>query len=195
MLDIKTIKQNVSTKPCFDGGANFKTHYLAKTSRGYAFKASIGAILFTLIFIIVGISLLVGGCYYLIINNEYFKYLMQILVGSVFSAAGFYFLFHFFKPRVFNKNTNRFYKGFGNKDNRHSKSNIPLNNIIALQIIGETIEDDDGHYKSFEINLVLNDASRINVVDHGNLDKIIDDAEILSEFLNIPIWHAKSNKT
>ena len=43
--------------------------------------------------------------------------------------------------------------------------------------------------------LVLEDGTRRNVVDHGSLKTIIDDAHIVSEFLNVPIWHAESNKT
>ncbi|WP_092447345.1 hypothetical protein [Winogradskyella sediminis] len=68
-----------------------------------------------------------------------------------------------------------------------------MKSIVAIQIIGEYVQSDDGSYKSFELNLVLDDASRRNVVDHGNLKSIIKDAEMLSAFLNIPIWHAGSN--
>ena len=30
------------------------------------------------------------------------------------------------------------------------------------------------------------------MIDHGNLKSLIRDAEWLSEFLNVPIWHAES---
>jgi len=195
MLDINAIKRNVSTKPCFDGGANFKTHYLTKTSDGYSFKASIGTILFSGIFVIVGLVFFFSGFYKLIITNGTLKYLFNIIFGAIFSCAGFYFLLYYLKPRVFSKTTNYFYKGFRKNINRNTKNSIPLNRIVALQIIGETIEDDDGDYKSFELNIVIDDATRLNVIDHGNLTKVIDDAKILSEFLDIPIWHAESNKT
>ena len=75
-----------------------------------------------------------------------------------------------------------------------SKSQIPLNSIIAIQLNGEHVKNDKGSYKSFELNLVLKDGSRKNVVDHGNLKSIISDAEILSDFLDVPIWHAGSIK-
>jgi len=39
--------------------------------------------------------------------------------------------------------------------------------------------------------LVLEDASRVNVRDHGKIKTLIIDAKTLSEFLNIPIWHAE----
>lgn len=72
---------------------------------------------------------------------------------------------------------------------------MSLKSIVAIQIIGEHVPTDDGSYKSFELNLVLEDSSRKNVVDHGNLKSIISDAEILSDFLNIPIWHAGTIKS
>ena len=94
MLDIETIKQNVSTKPFFNGGASFKTHYLAKTRDGYAFKTSLGAILFTLLFIVVGFSILVFGFYSLTTYGK-LKSLIHIIVGSVFLVGGCYLLFFF----------------------------------------------------------------------------------------------------
>ncbi|MDA0586700.1 MAG: hypothetical protein O2820_02050 [Planctomycetota bacterium] len=38
------------------------------------------------------------------------------------------------------------------------------------------------------MNLVLRDATRKNVVDHGHLKTLREDAAILSEFLTVPIW-------
>lgn len=136
-----------------------------------------------------------GGFYKLISTNGTLKFLLFIIFGTVFSCVGIYFMLHFLRPRVFNKNSNFYYKGFTRNPDRSKKNYASLNRIVALQIIGETITDDDGDYKSFELNIVLDDASRLNVIDHGNLNTIIDDTEILSDFLNAPIWHAKSNKT
>ncbi len=45
-------------------------------------------------------------------------------------------------------------------------------------------------YYSYELNLVLDDGSRINVVDHGNLDRLRGDAQTLSRFLDKPVWDA-----
>ncbi|MFT4803048.1 MAG: Fe2+ transport system protein B [Psychroserpens sp.] len=55
--------------------------------------------------------------------------------------------------------------------------------------------DKDSSFKSFELNLVLDDSNRLNVIDHVNLKGVTADAETLSAFLNVPIWHASSNKT
>jgi hypothetical protein len=39
--------------------------------------------------------------------------------------------------------------------------------------------------------LVLNDGSRINVIDHGNLKRIREDAAALAEFLGKPLWEVR----
>lgn len=194
MIDIEIIKKTIDTTPCYNGGASFKTHTLKKTSNGYAFNASIGAVLFAVLFALVGLGFFSYGIYK-IISGSVLKDILLILFGALFLAIGVYVLIMFLRPRVFNKNSNYYYKGFRKNVNRKTKNYVPLNRIIALQLIGETISSDNESYKSFELNLVLDDATRLNVVDHGNLKKLIIDTEVLSDFLNIPIWHAESNKT
>ncbi|RWX50781.1 hypothetical protein VU01_12641, partial [Candidatus Electrothrix marina] len=49
-------------------------------------------------------------------------------------------------------------------------------------------------YCSYEINLVLQDGSRINVVDHGKKNRIREDAHALAEFLGKPLWDASGMK-
>ena len=43
---------------------------------------------------------------------------------------------------------------------------------------------------SYELNVVLQDGSRRNVVDHGNLDALRADARELAMFLVVPLWDA-----
>lgn len=190
MGDLETIKKTVSTKPEVSGGANFETHVLSQTRYGFKFKPSLGYALFTLLFVGVAYAFLYAGiACYLETQNFEFLFSLVTLVGAVFFIAGHYLLISYFSPIVFNKHSNRFYRGF-NKQN--PKKSTALSNIVALQIIGETISGENGNYKSFELNLVLKDASRINVVDHGKLKTIIIDAEVLSQYFNLPIWHAQS---
>lgn len=98
----------------------------------------------------------------------------------------------------FNKSKNLYHKSYSkNETNRNTKkiqkNQIPLSEIIAIQIIGELVRGKNKSYNSFELNLVLTDNTRRNVIDHGNLKSIISDAERLSHFLNIPIWHSTSH--
>jgi len=195
MLDIDAIRKTVSIIPLHPGGANFETHVLSKTRNGYKFKPSIINAMFSAIFATVGYGFLVGGIYKYKNTSDFNLFTINpllLVVGTIFFLAANWLLYLHFKPIVFNKNNNIFYTGF--KGSPFQKS-TKLNKIVALQILGETIKGDNGSYKSFELNLVLDDASRLHVIDHGKLKALLDDTEVLSKYLNVPIWHAKSNKT
>ncbi|REE25627.1 hypothetical protein DFQ09_102218 [Winogradskyella pacifica] len=194
-----TTESKVSTSPLKPGGANFKTNVLIQASPSkLTYKPSIGAALFSFIFLAVGLGVLFYALFPLFqshIESVSIPWFL-ILFGLIFSGAGGFMFYLFYKPRVFDKQQGLYYTTYAFKGHQSkrklSKDYLSLQSIIAIQIIGEHVKSDDGSYKSFELNLVLEDASRRNVVDHGNLKAIINDAEMLSEFLNIPIWHASS---
>ncbi|MBF8151046.1 hypothetical protein ITJ86_14135 [Winogradskyella sp. F6397] len=194
-----TIKSKVSTSPLKPGGANFKTNVLTQAnSSKLIYKPSIGAAIFSFIFFAVGFGVLFFALFPLFKTNIEIVSInwFLILFGLLFSSAGGFMFYKFYKPRVFDKQQGIYYTTY--KFNLHqsrkqqSDDYLPLKSIVAIQIIGEHIQSDDSSYKSFELNLVLDDASRKNVVDHGSLKSLIIDAEMLSEFLNVPIWHAGS---
>ncbi|EPR73641.1 hypothetical protein ADIWIN_1278 [Winogradskyella psychrotolerans RS-3] len=194
-----TIEPKVSTSPLKPGGANFKTNVLIQASPSkLIYKPSIGAAIFSFIFLAVGLGVLFYGIFPLFQDNSSSDSINWFLVifGLIFAGAGGFMFYIFYKPRVFDKQQGLYYTSYafkGHQSRRNqSEDYLPLQSIVAIQIIGEHVKSDDGSYKSFELNLVLDDASRRNVVDHGSLKSIINDAEMLSEFLNIPIWHAGS---
>ncbi|WP_458626871.1 hypothetical protein [Winogradskyella sp. PC D3.3] len=192
-----TIKSKVSTSPLKPGGANFKTNVLIQANPSkLIYKPSIGAAIFSFIFLAVGLGVLFFNLVPLFKGNLESISINWFLIifGLVFSGAGGFMFYIFYKPRVFDKQQGLYYTTYAFKTQRskrkHSEDYLSLKSIIAIQIIGEHVQSDDGSYKSFELNLVLDDASRKNVVDHGNLKSIIRDAEMLSAFLKVPIWHA-----
>lgn len=67
-----------------------------------------------------------------------------------------------------------------------------LRDIEALQVIAETIrtrsKNTTRSFTSYELNLVLHDGERLNVMDHGNRKKFAADTELISQFLNLPVW-------
>ncbi|WP_405572184.1 hypothetical protein [Winogradskyella sp. Asnod2-B02-A] len=197
--NLDNLKYKVDTSPLSSGGASFKTNVLIEASRSkLIYKPSIGAAIFGFIFLAIGLGVLFFSIYPLFKNNFNFAEVEWFLLifGLIFATAGGFMYYMFYMPRVFDKQIGYYYKAYKFKihdsNKSASKSQIPLKSIIAIQLIGEHIKNDKGSYKSFELNLVLKDGSRKNVVDHGNLKSIISDAEILSNFLNIPIWHAGS---
>lgn len=64
---------------------------------------------------------------------------------------------------------------------------IHLSELKGLQIIDESCWTQESRYTSYELNLVLSSGERINLMDHGNKSSLLDDAQTLSTFLNIPI--------
>jgi len=195
-----SIKSKISTSPLKPGGASFKTNVLIQVNPSkLIYKPSIGAAIFSFVFFAVGFGVLFFAFLPLFKTNIETVSInwFLILFGLLFSGAGGFMFYKFYKPRVFDKQQGLYYTTYQFKlhqsRRQESKDYLLLKSIVAIQIIGEHVQSDDGSYKSFELNLVLNDASRKNVVDHGNLKSIIKDAEMLSAFLNIPIWHASSH--
>lgn len=194
-----SIDQRVSTSPLKPGGSNFKTHALVESSSSQLrYRPSVGGALFGFLFFGIGLGFVIFNLIFedgLMYNPSLFN-LFGLAFGLIFAFAGGYILYHLYKPRVFDKQSGYYYKGYNFKPNeRELEHQFKLNTIVAVQIIGETIRDSDGSYGSYELNLVLEDSSRRNVVDHGSLKAIIDDAHIVSAFLNVPIWHAETSKS
>lgn len=184
--------------PLKPGGSNFKTHSLKiKSNSKILYRPSIGGGLFSLLFFVVG-SGLVGFNLFADsgqINKPSMLNFILLAVGLVFVFIGGYMVYFMFQPRVFDKTLGYYYKAYKFKPHLNKTENqFKLSQIIAIQLIGETIADNDGSYGSFELNLVLKDKSRRNVIDHGYLKSIIDDAHILSDFLDVPIWHAETSE-
>jgi len=96
-------------------------------------------------------------------------------------------------PRVFDLEQKHYYKG---SKYELAKEKCDIIDIVAIQVLSEFISADNlisesnikrkDSYK-YEINLILKDAQRINLVESSNLQKIREDAKKLSEFLNIPL--------
>lgn len=193
-------KSAVSTLPLKAGGSNFKTTVLVKESSSkLRYKPSIGAGLFSFVFLSVGLTILFFGLIaeYPFHFEKFSSYWFFILFGLIFTGAGVFLVYSFYKPIVFDKRLGLHYKTYNFKLHRNernaSDNYIALNHIIAIQIIGEHVQSNKSSYKSFELNLVLKDNTRKNVIDHGDLKTIIDDAHVLSAFLGVPIWHASSH--
>ncbi|MDR6239303.1 hypothetical protein [Aureibacter tunicatorum] len=67
---------------------------------------------------------------------------------------------------------------------------IPFDQFLALQFITKQVHFRREHSQTFpcyELNLVLKDGKRINLLNHGVLKSIKNDAYLLKNELNIPI--------
>lgn len=194
------VAEETDWTPLKGGGSNFYTHKLVTDGTGrIKFRTTVWAMIFYLIFILAGVGIPAG---ILIVSAqsgesmEMSEMLFVILFGLVFFAGGSLMLYFSSKPIVFDKLMGLYWKSWKKPDQSliysANKSNdvIRLSDIRGLQLISEYVRSDKSSYHSYELNLVLMDGSRVNVVDHGNAVKLRNDAKILSEFLGRPVWDA-----
>ena len=184
--------------PVASGGANFRTHRLVQPSPNRVeFAPTIVAKAFYLLFLAIGSGLLVFHLNRIRISQTGFSNqdtLVPILAGAVFAVAGACMYWFGTAPRVFDQARAAFWRGrraptpMGIVE--RGGSSAPLSSIHALQLLSEFVSGSKNSYYSYELNLILDDGSRINVVDHGNLERLRADADTLSQFLDKPLWDA-----
>ncbi|MCK5033199.1 MAG: hypothetical protein KAS18_06175 [Calditrichia bacterium] len=188
-----SVAQKTSWGPLKKGGASFGTHKLVGVSqRRLEFKPTVFAVIFYLIFTVLGFGLLSSGLYNEFQTSFELDNITLLIVGTVFFVVGIILGYSGTKPIVFDREFGFYWKG-RKKPNRdieysHPELFTPLNDIHALQILSEYIKGNKSSYYSYELNLVFRDGSRANVIDHGNLEKIREDAKQVSQFINRPVW-------
>lgn len=194
--------------PAEKGGSNFKTHKLVTVNQDrMEFRASMIAMLLYLFFLLLGVVCV--GHYLLgflhdksimdILGLSHDQNIIGLFVGIIFAGMGGAMLYFGTEPIVFDKRKGFFWKGKKSPDEvvdgKPFECVARLDKIHALQLILEDVKykDDDGHERSFhscELNIVLEDGKRINVVDHAILSDLYKDVATLSRFLGKPVWDA-----
>ncbi len=194
------VAQRTQWTPAKRGGASFRTHKLVSAGPNRVeFRAAFGAILFYLLFFLIGLGAFAG------ISIAWFSgsigsfepgLLVPLLIGLIFTVLGAYMLHAGTTPLVFEKGRGIFWKGRKGPDDAMATRNIGkfvrLDSIHAVQLIAEYISGKSSYY-SYELNLVLEDGRRVTVIDHGNLDRIREDAGKLALFLGRPLWDATTS--
>jgi hypothetical protein len=190
----------VEWTPTHPRGSSFHTHKLVQLhSDRVEFQPARGLKLFLGIFIFAGAFGPIGFVFALAISGEMhfpmiFNLLISILMGISIVTVGCILYYRNSAPIVFDRYSGYFWKGrkAPNEvlDIKAIKDACKLEDIHALQLISEYCQGGKSSYYSYELNLVLNTGNRINVVDHGNEEKLRQDAQVLSVFLQVPVWDA-----
>ncbi|MGL4854938.1 MAG: hypothetical protein ACRC37_06765 [Lentisphaeria bacterium] len=115
-----------------------------------------------------------------------------ILFLTFFAVSLFLFVKNMRTNIIFSKDIMAFYKSTSHHQKCYDQTKlsklVPFSQIKALQILHYT---SSGHerskYNCFQLNLVRIDNSRINVIAHADYLQIKNDAQKLSEFINIPL--------
>jgi hypothetical protein len=194
------IAQKVDWTPAKGGGTNIRTHKLVEVNPNrLAFKPTIGVLIFGSIFLLIGIGVGVGFATAFITGKFDGPVALGIIFMTVFPLAfgggGFFILRSSCKPRFFDAREEWYWASrqpveLADRNDEEYEHGVPFGDIHALQIISEYCRGDKSSYYSYELNIVLKSADRVNVIDHGNIGKLRLDAEKLAEFLNVPLWDA-----
>ncbi|HEX2945190.1 MAG TPA: hypothetical protein VHT96_04470 [Clostridia bacterium] len=164
-------------KQCNMLGSNFCSEKLVRTEPNRAeFRSTNGVLAMYIGFIAVGSAILI---------LSKLSSIEAILFGLMFILIGAGLILFANKHTVFDKTTSSFFKG----RKKAEKASAILSNIHAIQLIAKIVRGKKIYY-CYELNLVLNNAERINIISHGNKKRIRADAHTLSEFLAVPVWDA-----
>ncbi len=192
------LASQIDWTPAKRGGTNFRMHKLISVGPNRVeFRASIGAKLFSLLFFFLGLGVFVAlsASSFSGATATFFDagFLVPLLISLVFIVLGGYLFYSGTKPIVFEKARGVFWKGRKGPDEAIDSRNgsfVRLDHVHAVQLIAEYVSSGKNSFYSYEMNLVLQDGKRVNVVDQGNLNRIREDAKTLSLFLGKPLWDA-----
>jgi hypothetical protein len=199
-LDLKQfndpLAEEIEWTPAKSGGTNVCTHRLHIGFDNTAlFKATLSIYLFTGIFIVMGVFAILAPFIGMLSSGKLeTNFLIPVIIGIVFCSIGIFMNRLFTAPVTFDLDSGYFWKGRINPNNvfdieSRAKEYALIKDIHALQILSEYCSGGkNSSYYSYELNLVLKDGARKNVVDHGNIKKLREDAEKLADFLNVPVW-------
>ncbi len=176
------------------GSSNFRIRKLVEVDPNrLEFRATTNARVFALGFFLPGVLVffvalkgVVSGLSTGTINLNGF---MGLPFGLLFCACGGAMFYYWTIPIVFDGRRGLFWKGRKEPDEGDSSENATsFRAIHALQLIPTRGSQSGG----YEINLVLGDGERLNVLaDSGvSRNRFREDATILAGFLGKPVWDA-----
>ena len=175
--------------PLVPGGASFRTHCLiAPTPTRIELHPSASAR--ALVGVVASTGVIASG---FVVWGVVVKDGAAIVTGGVFvlTVGVLSLLLHrqLDNRRCFDAELGCYWRARGAVDQqRPGPDAVPLSSIRALQITPELVHHSEGDYTAYELNLVLADGRRVNVLDHGNLERLQTDARQIAAFLRVPLW-------
>lgn len=181
------VAARVRWEPLVRGGASFRTRNLVTVSPDrLEFPASVGMKLFGGAFVAAGLLAI-----WLTVSAGAW---LPMLIGLLFAGVGIWLVRGGTAPVVFDRRHGAFWKGrlppYEARNTADIKDYATLDRIHALQIVSEHVRGNKTSYTSYELNVVLADGERINVVDHGDYKALRAHATTLAAFLDRPLWDA-----
>lgn len=162
--------QQTQWTPLVPGGANFVTHELVDHPDGLELKKNLKLFAFGAVFGLVGAGVTVGGA----LSETWW----MALFGLPFLAAGVWVMWP--ASILFDRRAGVV---------RLKQREVRFTDVVGLQLLSELVSS-DSDFMSHELNLVLRDGTRLNLVDHAGRKVLRAEAERLHLLLGCPVWDA-----
>ena len=111
----------------------------------------------------------------------------SMILPFVFSLPlvvfGLYVWIKLTRPIIFDGVIRCYWKG--HKNPMRCLERARFDEVHAVQLISS---GRNSRFRSYELNLVLRDGQRMNVINHGSLSVIREDAERVAALLDKPLW-------
>lgn len=194
-------KEEVNWSPLVRGGSSFKTRVInTDNSQKWIYELSGILRMFPWFFIGIGSTVTLLFTITILLIPFVFIPLIFVVIGIIWRKK-------LKRAVVFDFGTGFFWRGKPNLNPRTEDSlkmddMIRLDEVVAIQILAEEVKTKGGNpnlhgyksiahiFDSYEMNLILKDKSRVNVVDHANLNSIKREAEAIAKRLNVKVWVA-----
>jgi|SaaInlStandDraft_1057018.scaffolds.fasta_scaffold35705_2 hypothetical protein len=187
------VAKKAGWKPARRGGRSFLiTHQLQLNGQDeLSFQPTWMSWAYHLLLSLIGLSVTAFFCSKFL-SDQSIEMTLSVLIATMLSLWFIYTAIITLRPMAFDKKRSVFWKGWFRPANNGSK-NVPIQSIHALQIISEQCSTSKSsqtgtRYRSYELNLVLDNGTRINLLDQKWLAQLQKDAIALASFLDVPLW-------
>ena len=161
-------------------GPSFLSHRLIITGEIAYLRPTISAMLFCVVYIVVGAFLIGIATYLLAVSSKYDLTIFLGGFGIAITTFGIMLIQPFLSRASFNRELGVF--------NNHQDRNVKLEHIVSLQINNKMIQRKHAlSYACFELNLLTQHGRRINILNHNDQQQLIHDAQLLSRFLCVEV--------
>lgn len=186
-------ENSVDWSPLNKGGNTSKTrmlkkeeHVLQYTPTSQAYTKFLPVVIGGIFFLYLGIRDLLQSVY----DPENVGYM--IVGGCGLIALSLYLIYKESRPIVFDLKLKELRIGRGNQREDVQSTfftRISFPKISAIQLVDEFVTSEKtSNYTSYEMNLLLTDGSRVHLIDYMGRDAILQDADTISQKLDIPIF-------
>ncbi len=197
------IVKNSSFLPLKRGWTNIKSHDLIiENNWNYLFQVKwFFPILFLAMFsvpIIMTLIIIGSELYntnFQIHSDMVGEFLWPILISIIFLFPAWILFYFLYRSYLFDFQNWYFYDTIYTqklfeflRDEKYKNKIISLKEIQALQIISERMHGKNTTYTSYELNMILKNSSRVNIIDHWNLEEIRKNASELANKLWVKVY-------